>query len=139
MAVTRFKGHASLWWDSVQTKRRKNKPLIKSWDRMVAKMRAKFLPKDYQLILYRKVQNLRHRLLTVREYTEEFYKVNLRVGYVEESAEKAARYVNGLRMDIQEEISMISPRMMEDAYQCSLRVEEKITLKVEVQPEDEDR
>ena len=53
MVVTRLKGHASLWWDSVQTKRRKNKPLIKSWDRMVAKMRDKFLPKYYQLIIYR--------------------------------------------------------------------------------------
>jgi len=38
-AVTRLKGHASLWWDSVQAERRKeNKPLINSWDRMVAKM-----------------------------------------------------------------------------------------------------
>ena len=46
-------------------------------------------------------------MLIVREYTEVFYKVNLRAGYVEESVEKAARYVNGLRMDIQEEISMI--------------------------------
>ena len=82
---------------------------------MVEKMRAKFLPKDYQLILYRQVQKLRQRLLTVREYTEEFYKVNLRAGYVEELAEKVARYVNGLRMDIQEEINMISPRTMEEA------------------------
>ena len=88
MVVTRLKGHASLWWDSVQTeRRRKNKPLIKSWDKMVAKMRAKLLPKDYQLILYRQVHNLRKILLTVREYTEEFYKVNLRDGYVEESAD----------------------------------------------------
>ena len=70
LAVTRLKGHASLWWDSVQSKRRrKNKPLIKSWERMVAKMRAKFLPKDYKLSLYRQMQNLRQRLLTVREYT----------------------------------------------------------------------
>ena len=79
MAVTVLKGHASLSWDSVQAERRRNnKSLIKSWDRMVAKMRAKFLPKYYQLILYRKVHNLRQILLTVREYTEEFYKVNLR-------------------------------------------------------------
>ena len=75
--------------------------MIKSWDRMISKMRAKFLPKDYQLILYRQVKNLRKRFLTVREYIEDFYKVNLRVGYAEESVEKAARYVNGLRMDIQ--------------------------------------
>ena len=68
-------------------------------------------------------------MLTVREYTEEFYKVNLRVGYVEELAEKAARYVNGLRMDIQEDIRMISPITMEEAYQCALRAEEKIARK----------
>ena len=65
-------------------------------------------------------------MLIVREYTEEFYKVNLRAGNVEESAEKDARYFNGLRMDIQEEINMISPRTMEEAYECALRVEEKI-------------
>ena len=60
LVVMRLKGHASLWWDSVQIeRRRKNKPLIKSWDRMVAKMRDKFLPKYYQLIMYRQVQNLR--------------------------------------------------------------------------------
>ena len=48
LVVTRLRGHASLWWDSVQAeRRRKNKSLIKSWNRMVAKMRAKFLCKDY--------------------------------------------------------------------------------------------
>ena len=84
-------------------------------------MRAKFLPKDYHLILYRQVHNLKQILLTVREYTEELYKVNLREGYVEESSYKASRYVNGLRMDIQEELKMISPRTMEDMFRCALR------------------
>ena len=68
-------------------------------------------------------------MLTVKEYTEEFYKVNLRGGYVEELAENTARYVNGLRMDIQEEISMLSPRTMEEAYQCYLGAEDKIVRK----------
>ena len=86
MAVTRLKGHASLWWDSVQAKRRrKNKSLIKSWDRMVAKMRDNFLPKYYHLILYRQVQNLRKILLTMIEYAKYFYKLNLGAGYVEDS------------------------------------------------------
>ena len=43
---------------------------------------------------------------------------------MEESVEKSARYVNGLRMDIQEEINMVSPRKMEEAYQYDLREEE---------------
>ena len=35
LVVTKLKGHASLWWDNVQAKRRKNKLMIKNWDRMV--------------------------------------------------------------------------------------------------------
>lgn len=85
--VSRIKRHETLWWESVQAnKRSKNKPMIKSWDRMVAKMKGKFLPKDYHLTLYRQVQNLQKKAMTMREYTEEFYKVKLRVGYVEDIA-----------------------------------------------------
>jgi hypothetical protein len=46
--VTRLKGHATLWWDELQADRRcKGKQRIKSWDRMVAKMKSKFIPRDY--------------------------------------------------------------------------------------------
>jgi hypothetical protein len=59
-AVTRLKGHATLWWDELQDdKRRKGKSMIKSWDIMVAKIKDKFIPKDYQLNLFRRLQNLR--------------------------------------------------------------------------------
>ena len=58
--VTRLKGHATLWWDELQDDRHyKGKQKIKSWDRMVAKMKAKFIPKDYQITLFWRMQNLR--------------------------------------------------------------------------------
>ena len=39
LAVTRLKSHASLRWDSVQAEmKKKNKLVIKSWDRMNANM-----------------------------------------------------------------------------------------------------
>jgi hypothetical protein len=58
--VTRLKGHAALWWDELQADRcYKGKKKIKSWDRMIAKMKAKFIPKDYQITLFRRMQNLR--------------------------------------------------------------------------------
>lgn len=54
--VTKLKGHAALWWDNVQVERKRlNKPLIKKWDKMIARMKSKFLPKDYQNSLYRQV------------------------------------------------------------------------------------
>jgi hypothetical protein len=55
-AVTIIKGHETLWWDELQDERkRKGKQKIKNWDRMVAKLKAKFMPKDYQINLFRKL------------------------------------------------------------------------------------
>lgn len=47
---TKLKEHALLWWNFEQAKRRKRrKSKITSWDRMVAKLKGKFLPKDYEV------------------------------------------------------------------------------------------
>jgi hypothetical protein len=125
-----LKGHTTLWWDELQADRRsKGKKKIKNWDRMVAKMKAKFIPKDYQINLFRKLQNLRQKGLTVKEYTEEFYKLNIRAGQREKDDEKVSRYINGLRYEIQDEINMITVRTVEDAYQIALKAEEKLARK----------
>jgi hypothetical protein len=129
-AVTRLKGHAALWWDELQADRRsKGKQKIKNWDRMIAKLKAKFIPRDYQITLFRRMQNLRQKLMTVKEYTEEFYRLNIRAGHRESDDEKVARYLNGLRYDIQDELSMLTIHTIEDAYQMALRAEEKLSRK----------
>jgi len=40
---------------------------------MIAKMKEKFIPRDYQINMFRRMQNLRQKLMTVKEYTEELY------------------------------------------------------------------
>eukprot|EP00253_Pinus_taeda_P002559 PITA_02559 len=67
--------------------------------------------------------------MTVKEYIEEFYRVNLRAGYMDDTPEKTARYVNGLRMEILDEISILSPRNIEEAFQSAVKAEEKINRK----------
>ena len=53
-AATKLKGHATLWWDSVQADRKRMNELpVRKWPRMVAKLKGRFLPKDYQVELYR--------------------------------------------------------------------------------------
>ena len=64
--------------------------------------------------------------MTVREYTKEFYKVNIRSGHIQDTPERVARYVNGLRFDIQDELSLLSLRSVEEAYQVALKAEEKL-------------
>jgi hypothetical protein len=43
------------------------------------------------------MHNLRQKLMSVKEYTEEFYKLNIRAGHREIDDEKVARYMNGGR------------------------------------------
>jgi hypothetical protein len=75
---------------------------------MIEKMKAKFIPKDYQITLFRRMHNLRQKLMIVKEYTEEFYNLNIGAGHRESDDEKVARYMNGLRYDIQDEMSMVT-------------------------------
>ena len=57
----------------------------------------------------------------MKEYTEEFYEINLRAGYIEDITEKVARYLNGPRFDIQDELSLVSPTNVDEAYQYALK------------------
>jgi hypothetical protein len=89
--VTRLKVHSTLWWDELQADRhRKGKQRIRSRDRMVAKMKSKFIPRDYQINLFRRMQNLGQKRMTVKEYTKEFYMINIRAGHHESEDEKVA-------------------------------------------------
>jgi hypothetical protein len=84
-------------------------------------------PQDYQITLFRRMQYLRQKLMTVKEYTEEFYKLNIRVGHRESDDEKVSIYMNGLRYDIQDEMSMVTIQIVEYAYQMALKDEEKLS------------
>jgi uncharacterized protein YjbK len=64
--------------------------------------------------------------MTMKEYTKEFYRLNIRTGQREKDDEKVARYINGLRYEIQDEISMMTVRTVEDAYHISLKAEETL-------------
>lgn len=75
------------------------------------------------------MQNLKQKGMTVREYTEEFYRVNLRTGYTEDTPEKITKYVNGLRLETLDEINILSPKNIEEAYQSAMKAEEKIARK----------
>jgi hypothetical protein len=46
------------------------------------------------------MKNLRQKLMLVKEYTEEFYMLNIRVGHRESDDEKVSKYMNGMRYEI---------------------------------------
>jgi hypothetical protein len=65
----------------------------------------------------------------VKEYTEEFYRLNIRARQKENDDEKTTRYINGLRYEIQEDINMMHLGIIEDAYQVELKYKEKLARK----------
>ena len=59
-AKTKMKGHAKIWWQEVQLERnRRGKEKIMKWDRMVNKLKKQFIPVDYELDLFKKMQGLK--------------------------------------------------------------------------------
>jgi hypothetical protein len=46
------------------------------------------------------MHSLRQKGMIVKEYIEEFYRLNIRVGHRESDDEKFARYMNDLRYEI---------------------------------------
>jgi hypothetical protein len=62
------------------------------------------------------MQNPRQKGMTVKEYIEDFYRLNIRTGQRERYEEKFSKSINGLRYEIQDELSMMSVRTVEDAY-----------------------
>jgi hypothetical protein len=96
---------------------------------MVDKLKGKFIPKDYQINLIIILQNPRHKILSMKEYAKEFYRLNIRARQKENDDEKTARYINGLRYEIQEEINMMHVSKFEYYYQESLKAEEKLARK----------
>lgn len=44
---------------------------------MVEKLKAKFIPVDYELDLFKKLQNLKQKEMTMEDYIDEFYKLTI--------------------------------------------------------------
>lgn len=59
-------------------------------------------------------------------YMEEFHKLSFRSKRQEEESEKVPMYLNGLRMNIQDEINILALEIVNNYFQLALRVEEKL-------------
>ena len=64
-----------------------------------------------------------------QKYIEEFHKLDIRVDHDEEMEENIARYMGGLRFNIQEELSFSTPWLVDECHQLALKTEEKIKMK----------
>ena len=59
------------------------------------------------IILLRKMKILTQTYMIVKEYTQEFYRLDIRSWQVDDEIDKVERYLNRFRSRIQDEISFV--------------------------------
>lgn len=98
---------------------------------MLKKLKNQFILTNYELELLKRLQNLRKKERSMKEYTKGFYNMIIRTIHIKASKEKVARYLNGPRINIQEELSSMKMTIVEEAYQFILKVEQKLKNMIE--------
>ncbi|KAI6691341.1 hypothetical protein NL676_028169 [Syzygium grande] len=124
LVAYKLKGGASAWWEQTQlTRRRQGKTPIRSWGQMKQKLKKRFLPTDYEQLLFQQFQNCRQSNRSVQAYTEEFLRLSARNNLDESEAQQTARYINGLRLNIQDRVSLHRLFSVEDAQDMARKIE----------------
>lgn len=127
IAKSKKQGVALTWWNFVQGERLKEgRGMITSWKKMIAEIKRVYVPRDYEVQLHKRRKNLRQKEMDVCAYTEEFQKLSIKSKKVEDESERVARYLNGLRWKIQEELNLLCLDTVHKCYQLALKVEEKL-------------
>ncbi|MDQ4222769.1 retrotransposon gag domain-containing protein, partial [Pseudomonas aeruginosa] len=101
------------------------KSKIVAWAKMKKMLKATFLPYNYQSLMYQRLQNLRQGTRTVNDYADEFYQLIARNDIMETEEQLTARFVGGLRIQIQDMVNMFDPRSVAEAHQKALAWEKQ--------------
>lgn len=112
--------------DCVSVKEKK----IDSWDKMKKHMRAVFLPPNYARLIYQQLQNLRQGSRNVTDFTTEFYQLVARNDLSETDEQLVARYVGGLRIQIQDVLNMFDICTVSEAFSRALQLERQLSRRV---------
>ena len=97
LVALKLQKYASLWWTNLLTKRvRQGKGKIRTWEKMRAKLKARFLPPNYIQNNYTLLHHLTQGSTSVDEYTREFEKLLIKCDLQEPEEQTIVRYLRGL-------------------------------------------
>nr|XP_048331651.1 uncharacterized protein LOC125422974 [Ziziphus jujuba var. spinosa] len=125
LVAYKLKGGASAWWEQLQANRiKEGKEPVRSWHRMKQLLKARFLPENYDQILYEQYNSCQQGTRTVNEYTTEFFRLSLQ----ETERQQVARYIHGLQKPIREKLHLSPIANLNAAVNLANRVEKQMTL-----------
>lgn len=89
-------------------------------------MKARFLPADYDQILYQQYHQCHQKGRTVNEYSEEFFRLNTQNNRQETERQQVARYISGLTPPIQEKLELSPLWNLNDTVNLATLVERQL-------------
>ncbi|XP_021991183.1 uncharacterized protein LOC110887935 [Helianthus annuus] len=126
LIATRLRGRASAWWQQLKlTRNRLRKSRIVTWTKMKKCLPSNFLPRNFQRLMYQRLQNLKQGAKSVDDYTTEFYLLIARNDIQEPEEQLVSRYVGGLRVQIMESVNLFDPLTIPEAHQRALAFEKQ--------------
>ncbi|KAL8098098.1 hypothetical protein AgCh_031023 [Apium graveolens] len=101
IAALKLTKKAGLWFDNLNTKRvRSGKEKIMTWTSLKKKLRAKYILLHYKFECIMKMTSLSQGIMSVSEYTSEFYRLRLICDLEETETIKIGRFIRGLNLPI---------------------------------------
>lgn len=124
LIAIRFRDRAAAWWSQVKTTRlRLGKTKITTWDKLKNEMQKKFLPYNYDQLMFQKFQNLRQGSRSVEDYATDFFRMINRLEVRDTEEQLTMRFVGGLCQQIQHTLNLFRPQSISETHQQALTIE----------------
>ena len=104
IAAFEFTGYVLVWWNQIL--RMRTRPT--TWTGMKDLMRHRFVPEHYKRDMYNKLQRLTQGTKSVDEYYKEMELLMIRTGTTEDPEATMSRFFNGLNIEVQDRVEMVS-------------------------------
>ncbi|XP_071939935.1 uncharacterized protein [Coffea arabica] len=127
LAVVEFTDYAIVWWEQVVTSRRRcGEPPITTWTELKRLMKKRFVPSHYHRDLYQKLQTLTQGQRSVEDYYKDMEISMLRADIQEDREATMARFLNGLRVEIADQLELQYYVEIEDMVEKAIKIEQRL-------------
>ena len=130
LAFLEFLDYAMQWWHKIVMDIGLNKrPTVVSWEDLKECMHARFVPPHYRKELLWKLQRLHQGTQSVDPYFKELETILTQINMDESEESKMARFVRGLRRDIQDVVELYEYTSLKKLVHLAIKVESQISKK----------